>query len=258
VNCDHVERGNLAEEYLLGRLPEQAASEFEAHYFDCRRCLAQVEDLEAARAHLLSAPAAAAPGNRLRRAMAAVAAAAVIVIAVGVIRNVSPPEGPPDTPPARNIELPGPPPASTAAAKPDLRALGAIVLPAFDPPRLRTSPSAARRTFLQAMEQYRAGDCGSAIAGLQTAVEQDPESVPAHFFLAVCSLHLNRNADAVPHLKRVLQAGDSAYLEDAHFFLAKAHIRQGDVASARSALQSAIALDGDRRSEASSLLAQLR
>jgi tetratricopeptide (TPR) repeat protein len=257
VTCDEVERGNIAEEYLLGRLPEEAASEFETHYFDCPQCLARVELLEGVRTQLESSPDRQSAGNRLRRAIVPLAAAAVVVLAVGVIREIS--RGPgsaPVTAPAPNIERPAP--AARPAERPDLRALGAIEPPRFDAPRLRVSPTASRRVFLQAMERYERGDCQGALAGLEAAAQQDPKSGPAHFFLAVCSLQLDRNAEAVRHLANVVKQGESPYLEDAHFFLAKAHIRLGDLASARKELQSVIALEGDRRGEASGLLAQIR
>jgi len=259
VTCDDIERGNIAEEYVLGRLQEQAASEFEAHYFDCPPCLARVELLEAARTHLRDSPAVPRAGHGIRRTIGAIAAAAVVVIAVGVIRQVSfAPESPPSTLPARNIELPGTAPAAPPAGQIDLRALGAIVPPPFDAPRLRVSPTASRRAFLQAMELYKRGDCRQAIGGLESAVNQDPASIPAQFFLAVCSLQLDRNTEAAQHLKKVIRLGESPYLEDAHFFLAKAHIREGDLPDARKELQAVIALEGDRRSEASSLLSQIR
>src|SRR2546426_151615 len=38
-----AEHGYLAERYLLGRLPEDVASEFEEHYFECRDCLSELE-----------------------------------------------------------------------------------------------------------------------------------------------------------------------------------------------------------------------
>ena len=258
MTCDEVERGNIAEDYLLGRLPEQAASEFEAHYFDCPQCLARVELLEGARTQLESSPETRPAGNRLRRAIGALAAAAVVVLAVGVIREVARvPVSAPVTAPAPNIELPPTAPGARPAEGPDLQALGAIELPRFDAPRLRTNPTASRRVFLQAMERYERGDCQGALAGLETAAQQDAKSVPARFFLAVCSLQLDRNADAVRYLADVVKLGESPYLEDAHFFLAKAHIRLGDLAAARRELASVIALDGDRLREASTLLSQL-
>ena len=260
MTCDEVERGNIAEDYLLGRLPEQAASEFEAHYFDCPQCLARVELLEGARTELESSPETRPAGNRFRRVIGALAAAAVVVLAVGVIREVArvPVSAPVTvTAPAPNIELPPTAPGARPAEKPDLQALGAIELPRFDALRLRASPTASRRVFLQAMERYERGDCQGAFAGLESAAQQDPKSVPARFFLAVCSLQLDRNADAVRHLAGVVKLGESPYLEDAHFFLAKAHIRMGDLPAARKELESVIALDGDRRREASTLLSQL-
>jgi tetratricopeptide (TPR) repeat protein len=258
VTCRDVERGNIAEECLLGRLPEEAASEFETHYFDCPACLARVELLEGARTQLESSAAIGRGAGRYRRAIPALAAAAVLVLTVGVIREVS--RGPASAPvatPAPNIELP-PPPAAGPARGPDLRSLGEIERPRFDAPRLRVSPSALRRVFLQALERYERGDCQGALAGLETAARQDPKMAPAHFFLGTCSLELDRNADAVRHLANVVKLGESPYLEDAHFFLAKAHIRLGDLASARKELEPVIALDGDRRAEASSLLSQIR
>jgi tetratricopeptide (TPR) repeat protein len=259
LTCDDIERDEIAEAYVLGRLPEQASSEFESHYFECPRCLAQVELLESTRTHLLTGPHAAAGVRRFPRVIGAVAAAAVVVIAVGVIRQFSSePVSAPAAPPASNIELPGTPPSAAPAASIDLRALGAIVPPRFDAPRLRVSPTASRRAFLQAMEFYQRGDCQQAAGGLLAAVEQDPKSIPAHFFLAICSLQLDRDAQAADHLKIVVQLGESPYFEDAHFFLAKAHIRQGDLASARKELQAVVALEGDRRAEASNLLTQIR
>jgi TolA-binding protein len=259
VTCQDVERGNIAEEYLLGRLPEEAASEFEAHYFGCPACLARVELLEGARTQLEGSAAERPAGNRFRRVIPALAAAAVLVLTAGVIRQFSRvPESAPVTAPAPNIELPAPPADDQAARGPDLRAPGAIQPPRFDPPRLRESPTASRRTFLQAMEHYQRGEWQGALAGLETAAQQDPKAAPAHFFLGVCSLQLDRNADAVRHFANVVKLGESPYLEDAHFFLAKAHIRAGDLASAGRELQTVIALDGDRRAEAATLLSQLR
>lgn len=256
MTCDEIERGNVAEDYLLGRLPERAAAEFEEHYFECPLCRERVELLEATRQQLRSTPAPAAVGKRLRRTFGALAAAAVVVIAVGIMRDGAPlPESTPDTS-APNIELPGTPSSNPGSS--DLRALGTIVPPRFDAPRLRSTSSASRRTFLQAMERYERGDYEQAVEGLRGAVDQDPKSIPARFFLAVSYLQLERNSDGVEHLREVVRLGESAYLEDAHYFLAKAHIRQGDLDSARKELQAAIALDGDRRAEASQLLSEIR
>src|SRR5688572_17868781 len=69
-----------------------------------------------------------------------------------------------------------------------------------------------------------------------------------------CGSH-GRNA--IRYLREAARLGESPYLEDAHFFLAKALIRDGDVEAARGELRTVLALEGDRRDEASRLLAEL-
>jgi cytochrome c-type biogenesis protein CcmH/NrfG len=108
------------------------------------------------------------------------------------------------------------------------------------------------------MALYVAGDYAGAAAGLRRVIAVDDSQVAAHFYLAVCVLQGNHNDEGLTLLQRVVASGESPYLEDAHFFLAKARIRQGDIAAARSELTRVIALDGDRRDEARQLLAQLQ
>jgi Flp pilus assembly protein TadD len=107
------------------------------------------------------------------------------------------------------------------------------------------------------MELYAAGNYSGAAAGLRRAIELDPSLLGAQFYLAVSVLQIDGTDEGVTLLQRVIAAGESPYLEDAHFFLAKARIRRGDIASARSELRRVIALDGDRRDEAQQLLARL-
>jgi tetratricopeptide (TPR) repeat protein len=257
VTCDEIERDELAEQYLLGRLPEEASAEFEAHYFDCERCLERVELLERTRAHLVSSATGNVPRRRFRYVSGGLAAAAVLLLAVALIREFPSPAVP-ATPSARDIELPASPQSPAVADAVDRRRLGAIDPPRFDAPRLRSSPTPPRRLFLDAMRLYERGDYAGAIPGLQRAAEQDATVPQSHFFLAVCYLQLDRNGEAVEHLRRTIRRGESPYLEDARFLLAKAHIRQGDFESARNELRAVIAMDGDRRVEAGRLQAQLR
>jgi Flp pilus assembly protein TadD len=107
------------------------------------------------------------------------------------------------------------------------------------------------------MDAYSRGDYTGAIPGLEEAVRADPASPTARFFLAVSYLQLDRRAEAIGHLRGVIQAGESPYLEDALFFLAKAAIRSGDLEAARDELRRVVALDGERREEASRLLQEL-
>ena len=252
MTCDEIERDEIAERYLSGRLGEEASADFEAHYFDCSRCLEHVGRLESARHALAGDSGAGADARRWRRrlwpAAGALAAAAVLILAVRVIDE---PSAPPNLPVTRDVDLPREP------AAPDLGRLGAIEPPRFTPPRLRSGAGEARRVFLDAMQWYERGDYAGAVPGLEAAVRADPAYPAAHFFLGVCSLQLDRRADAIRYLREAARLGESPYLEDAHFFLAKALIRDGDVETARGELRTVLALEGDRRDEASRLLAEL-
>ena len=136
--------------------------------------------------------------------------------------------------------------------------LGQIELPPYTPPRLRAATSEAQRVFGDAMTAYRAGNCETAIAGLRRALAIDGTLMPARFYLGACELRAGHVEEAVPTLQRVIAAGESPYLEDARFLLAKARIRQGDMNGAREELRRVVSLNGDRRDEARRLLEQLR
>ena len=52
MTCDQIERDEIAERYLLGRLSADEQERFEVHYFDCKRCLERLQVMEAAQAEL--------------------------------------------------------------------------------------------------------------------------------------------------------------------------------------------------------------
>lgn len=262
MTCDEIERDEIAERYIRGRLSDEHSARFEAHYFDCVRCLDRVEALQSVHDALARTVAAKAEderaghatGNRrslrwLWPAVGGLAAAAILVLAV---REIQESRSPIDSPAApADIALP------TTVPTVDLQRLGAIAPPPFTPPRLR-SANEVRRVFLSAMEAYSAGNYADAAAGLEQAVRAEPALPAPRFFLGVSYLQLDRRSEAVEHLREVSRLGESPYLEDAHFFVAKASIRNGDIEAARRELRTVIALDGNRREEASRLLTELR
>ena len=263
MTCDEIERGDIAEQYVLGRLGEENSARFEAHYFGCARCLDRVEALESAHGALATAVAAktedertsrAGGGSRSLRALwqavGGLAAAAIIVLAVRVIQE--PPTPSAIEPPATAVDIALPKAAPTA----EWERLGAIVPPPFTPPRLRSARE-SRRLFLSAMEVYSGGNYAGAIPGLEDAVRAEPALPAARFFLGVSYLQLDRRSEAIEHLREVTRLGESPYLEDAYFFVAKASIRNGDIEAARRELRTVIALGGNRRDEASGLLTAL-
>ena len=257
MTCEEVERDELVEQYVLGRLEPDRQAAFEDHYFNCSACLERLQVVEQARGEL--AAAAARPNAaRWRRVAAGLAAAATLVVALRVGQDMW--RNDEATPPSAAATGSGAPsaPASEPPAVSPSASLGAIELPAYTPLRLRSTTSEAERAFREAMEPYAMGNCAAAIPGLRRALELDMALRQARFYLAACELHSGRVDDAVGHLQRVVGSGESPYLEDARFFLAKARIRQGNIAAAREELTRVIALNGDRRDEARRLLEQLR
>src|SRR5687768_210731 len=99
MTCDQIERDEIAEQYLAGRLSSADQIRFETHFFDCGHCQERLRLLEDVRSVSArdGAPVAArsapyfagVPGGRSlwRLAGAGLAAAAVIVLAVRIGQN---------------------------------------------------------------------------------------------------------------------------------------------------------------------------
>ena len=262
MTCDDIERDEIAEGYLLGRLSDAEREEFEAHYFDCAPCLERLQAMEAAQAELARETASAnnLPAERRSwwRAAAAVAAAAVIVLSVRMLQQTPPEDAPmgPAGQTTQQVEV-QPAPKGSAQAELPWAELGAIDPPAYSPLRLRSTATDAQREFRSAMVLYAEKNYADAAAQLRRVIASPGAPVDASFYLAVCELHTGRLEDAASAFERVIAFGESPYLEDAHFLLAKTRIRQRDAARARAQLLQVIALAGDRGEEARQLLSQL-
>jgi len=256
MTCEEVERDEVAEQYVAGRLSEDDQARFEDHYFDCTACLERVRIIEQARADL-SLQEHPMVWRNWRRAGAGLAAAAVLALAVRAgydrwIANDASPvaERPPD------VIAPSPSP-STPPAPIVQPSLGKIELPPYNAPRMRTAPTDAQRAFRDAMVFYAAGNCDATLSGLRRALALDDSLLAARFYLGVCELERGRPLAAAPALEQVIAAGESPYLEDALFFLADARIGEGNLTAARAGLERVVSLRGNRRDEAQRLLTQL-
>ena len=248
MTCEEIEREDVAEDYVLGRLDESRRQAFEDHYFECAACLAHVRAVQDLRG-ALAAPAAAPARRNLRTAGVILAAAAVLVLAVRGGHQLwsDRQEAVSSTTAPRDIVL-GAPPAPTVR----------VELPPYTPARLRAVPSAAQSLFRDAMTHYTVTNCAGAIDGLRRAVAADRAYTQARFYLGACELHTGATNEAATSLQRVIAAGESPYLEDARWFLAQARVKQGDLEAARQELERVIALNGDRREAARRLLDELR
>ena len=255
MTCEEVERDEVAELYVAGRLSEDDKARFEDHFFDCTACLERLRVVEQARAEL-STQQTAVSWRTWRRAGTGLAAAAVLALAVraGYDLWTERDETSATTTQRPDQIAPSPERSSPPATIP----LGKIDLPPFNAPRLRSAPTEAQRVFRNAMQSYSSGNCEAALPGLRRALMLDESLMPARFYLGVCELEQGRPADAAPPLERVIAAGESPYLEDALFFLGHARMREGNFAAARTALERVVSLGGGRRNEAQRLLTQLR
>ncbi|HLJ47719.1 MAG TPA: zf-HC2 domain-containing protein [Bryobacteraceae bacterium] len=238
MTCQDSQFEEAIERYLTGNLKGPEREEFEKHYFECDRCFEAVEAARAVQTALQSVRRARAPAPIRRRWVPLVAAiAAVLLIGLSVVLWRRPATAAYTPPPAPNrLEL----------------------LARFDPPRyeagtLRGTEAAPSPDFRTAMARYSQGDYPGAIPGLLKV-----ESTEAHFYLGVSYLLNNNRTSGIAELRKVVAAGDTPYLEEAHFYLAKGLLGGGDVAGAREQLQDVIVMHGDLEKQAGDLAAQLK
>jgi tetratricopeptide (TPR) repeat protein len=268
MDCDRVAREEILESYLVGKLSDEDRDAFEEHYFECARCFDELQTLQAIREELRR------PGDefvvkttRPFLGWAAVAGlAAAVVLAVGLVLWMRPtlPSGLPETAktasPSR-AQLPEKPPPRepepTVASEPTLEQLARVEPPPYEPLTLRGPRDEATVRFQRGMERYRKSEYEGAVADLRDAAELDPEAPHIPFFLGISHLMLGQDNAAIDWLRATIKLGDSAYLEEAHFYLAKAFLRRNDLRAAETQLKEVIKLRGSSSNEAQRLLAEL-
>lgn len=261
MSCQQAAEGALAERYTLGQLSDPEREAFERHYFECARCF---EDLELHRA-LARSVQVARPARVGRRRLvktpslawtAAAAVVAVIATSVLVFRSGILPSGgssssvPPRSP---GPTLPGLPPVPPRGSMADL---ARVQPPPYVPPTLRGSDP-GRGRFRRAMDAFVRGDHAAAVPDLRAAAAGEPGAADVQFFLGTALLLAGEPEAAVPPLRRTIALGDTPFLEEAHFYLAKVHLRRGAVEEAKRELDRVVQLGGERAAEARALLRDL-
>jgi tetratricopeptide (TPR) repeat protein len=267
MDCDRAAGEEVFEHYLADSLSEQDRAAFEEHYFGCARCFDELQTLQGIR-DVLSQGGAQSERNTARRLWApALGLAATIVLATGAMLWMRSP-----TPPGRTESAhPQPQSGATSSAqpvpsvpepavsqKPSLVELTRIQPPPYEPLRLRGLPDEATTRFLSGMEHYRKADYGAAVTDLRAAAALDSEASHIRFFLAISQLMVGEEAAGIEGLRVTIALGDSPYLEDAHFNLAKALLRRKDFGAAEAQLKALIELRGSKSAEAGRLLAQIQ
>jgi tetratricopeptide (TPR) repeat protein len=268
MTCAEIDQNDIMEQYLLGRLQVAARDEFDQHLFECDDCFDRLQTLRALRRELTTTAAAlrAQPVRATRRwtwtwALAPALAVVVIVVSVSVWPRALPPsvEEPATStgrPPGGAVPPEGAPPQALPATV-SLAELGRIQPPPFAAGSLRGIDDAATARFRDAMKHYAGGDFRGAIPGLRAAARLDPEAAHATFFLGVCYVLAGQLDEGIRALRQTIDVGDSPYLEEAHFYLAKALLQNNDPAGARQEVERTIRLGGTLDNQARQLLAAL-
>jgi tetratricopeptide (TPR) repeat protein len=263
MTCDEIERGDLIESYLLGRLSADARDAVDAHLFECDRCFERLETLRAIRRELAATRAAqpveAARWPRWDWRWALVPAFAMLVIVGALVwpRAVPPPSGRTAPSTERAAADPGARPGRGPEFGARLTELGRFEPPAYEPGTLRGSPDAATVRFRDAMTHYAGGEYRAAIAGLRTAAALDPDAAHAWFFLGICHAMSGALDESARALRETIAAGETPYLEEAHFHLALVLLQKGETAAARDELARTIGMGGPLESRARATLARL-
>ena len=264
MTCDEVVNGEIVEKYVLDDLRDETRNAFERHYFECGRCFELLQTYQAIQAELARTREAAeteAPRKSWGWLWTWAPAMAVVVMAVSVGVMLRPlPEIPdvPTTPPSSGGTQPATPPApSPPASWPLIEQLARVDPPVYVASRLRSTDEATAR-FNEAMAQYQRRNWAAAIPGLEAASKLDPEAAHIAFFLGVSHLLAGQPRLAITELRQTIALGESPYLEEAHFYLAKAHLQTRNIDDAIEELERTIQLAGERRREARQLLDSLR
>jgi tetratricopeptide (TPR) repeat protein len=267
VDCDQVEREELLEAYLANWLTDEEKEALEAHYFECSRCFDHLRALDDIRAELQRSAGAARPNRHwFARWAAAAGIAATIALASAVIvwmRSAPPPAArqaiTPTAPPPSAAPAPSSLAQSTPAVDPDreLEQLARVDPPPYDPLTLRGAQDPATTRFLRGMDAYRQADYSGAVTELRAAAELDPDAAHTRFFLGISQLLSGDETGAVEQLRATIALGDSPYLEEAHLYLAKAFLRQKNIAAADTQLKQLTALGGSSADDARRMIAQL-
>lgn len=267
TSCSGSPADQYLEDYLLGRLAEAEAVQFEEHYFACPVCLAQLEALQAAQHGLRALPPqpsrAPIPWPIRLTALAAIAA---MLIAVAFVFHAKHQAPQPTLAANPSVSIPSsasqPSPAPPAQATPNSSAarsvaqLADLSLPAFLAPNLRGQPG--NPVFEAGMKAYAKQDCPGAVHALARVPAAEEAGTAARFYSGVCLMHDGDLPAAARTLRSVADAGDSPQQEAAVYYLAQVALASDDASAARHDLERTIALRGDFESRARAQLAHLR
>ena len=257
MNCEQVSLNELAERYLLGQLSQADQEAYELHYFECARCFEELKAHQVLQTGLKRSASAIRASELPRRiawrmVWAPIAVMIILLVGFGVWQGwrwYDTRTGPATA--AQKVE-------QSPSNIPSLILLAAVEPAPYTRVTLRGNEDEATREFQVAMRHYLKKDYAGAITGLRASLRRDPDAIDARFYLGVSYLLTNQTDSAVEELLRTTSAGDSPYLEGAHFYLAKAFLHKNNPARAKDELRKAVALRGRYEAEAQKLIEALQ
>jgi hypothetical protein len=252
--CPTALQDETVERYLAGDLDPSERDAFEAHLFECDRCLDHIRMLGAVRRELASQRSiimADASPHRWLGPLAAVAAAAIVAVGVTLARRPAP------APPPQTTQSVAPAAPTPRGPSPDLiLALSKVDPPPYVAMTVRGDASAPS-DFDQGMTAYTRKDFRLAADLLAKAPAGDADAA-SNFFLGISRLMIEDPSGAAVALRRCIALGSSPYAQAARVGLAKALLRMNDLTEAERVLADATLLPGDEAAEAKQLLEQLQ
>ena len=241
MKCPRPASDDDLERYVLGQMTDAEQQAFEEHYFGCDECFGRLETLRIIHSAARTVKTRSSPRWWLQ---GAAGIAAAVAIAVGLWLAYG-----------RHPRAPVQRSASVPAVKSDQFAeLARFEAPSWNPVIVRGGGSTPSKAVREAMRTYQAGDFRSAAQQLRAVRPRTPEVA---FYLGICEIESGNTAAGAQGLRQVIAAGDTPWLEQAHFYLAKALLGTGDAPGARAELRQVLTIHGDYASESTKLLSAL-
>jgi TolA-binding protein len=262
MNCLEVEEQDILERYVLDRLTDPERDAFEQHYFACDSCFSQLQDALALQEELKQRPLVRTQtgGAFLRQLLPWTPAFATLalLLAAGIwwyAGRGGEPGHRASVPAVSNPRASTQTRSSTPA--PSLEELARLAPPPYSAVVLRGAEDEAQVNFRKAMRHYLEGDYAGAIPGLRAAVKASPETARFSFYLGACYLLTSQADSAIASFHKVISLDDQGYSPPAHFYLAKAYLRNKDVSRAEEELRAAAQRGGNHAAEATEILRRL-
>lgn len=106
-----------------------------------------------------------------------------------------------------------------------------------DPGLITPMSSTDQYEFYSGMIDYKRENYRQAIAKWEPLLKENSRSDTLNYFLGVAELASGSENEAMPYLKNTLETSESAFINEAYFYLGLAYLKDGNIEAALEALQ---------------------